>query len=208
MMRGDEKASDMDNDRWCILRTAGPRTLLLWRSLVDAGIDAWTPVFVERRRAPRSKVVKETDTAGMPTFVFVRQQHRADLARLLLPHALNPHPPFSLFRYFGKVVTIRDRELHRLREIETERDRRAKARQASERKRLKLHAEPFEAGDRVRLETGMFGGLDAVIEASDGRHTMVVFGAKLRVEIETLQLREQMVNDGEPEPGAASLTDA
>jgi hypothetical protein len=196
---------------WCILRTAGPRTLPLARSLADAGFEAWTPIFVERRRKPRSKAITETDTAGMPTFVFVPDRYRADLLRLLLPHAPNPHPPFSLFRYYGAVVTIEDRELHRLRSIEADRKLKSDERLRRATRRLKQHGEPFGQGETVRFATGALAGISAMVEESDGRRTRVtlhLFGRISQVEVETSQLRGELLSSAQPEQGAASHMDA
>ena len=184
--------------RWCILRTAGPRTLPLARSLADAGFEAWTPIFVERRRRPRSKVLTETDTAGMPTFVFVPDRYRADLMRLLLPHAPNPHPAFSIFRYAGGDVTVADRELERLREIEAEQRRRSDERVKRATQRLKRRGLPFDEGQTVRITAGAFAGFTAVVDTSDERRTRLtfhLFGRVSQIETGTSQLRNELLSD-------------
>lgn len=183
--------------RWCILRTAGPRTLPLARSLVEAGLDAWTPIFVERRRTPRSKVMKETETAAMPTFVFVADRHYADLARLLLPHAPSPHPPFSIFRYCGDVVRVEDAELGRLREIEADRRRKSDERINRAARRVKRRGEPFDGGDTIKIASGPFAGFTAVVEDSDDRRTRLtfhLFGRISHVEVGTSQLRSDLLS--------------
>lgn len=206
MVRGIGRRNGMGND-WCILRTAGPRTLPLARSLAAAGLEAWTPVFTQRRRKPRSKAMVETETAGMPTFVFVPDRHRPYLSSLLLPHAPNPHPPFSLFRYYGSVVTIEDRELHRLRDLEQDDKRKADDRARRATRRERQHGEPFTPGEAVRFSTGALAGISASVEASDGRRTRVtlhLFGRLSQVEVETSQLRGELVSSTKPEQGAAS----
>jgi hypothetical protein len=96
--------------RWCILRTSGGRTLALARSLSDAGLDVWTPVQSLTKRRGRTRERVAYDAPIMPTFVFARAQHLADLERIReLP--AGTHPGFSIFRYLGRIPLISDLEV-------------------------------------------------------------------------------------------------
>lgn len=169
-----------DAAAWCILRTNGGRTLPLAQSLAAAGIEAWTPTRAEKRRAARSKAVKQIDVPIMPTFVFVRAVHIVELRRCLsLPS--NPHPPFSLFRHGGRIPLISDRSLESLRS--EERREKPKALRAT-----------FPIHSRVRLpESILFGGMSGVVQESNGKVTLVCFGGRLSVKIDTFLLRDDGV---------------
>nr|WP_317892391.1 hypothetical protein [uncultured Sphingomonas sp.] len=194
-MMADERPimEDAEAARWCILRTHGGRTLALAKSLADAGIAAWTPVEQIRRRIPRSKTKEQVFRAVpyMPTYVFAPDSDLGELRRL--EAALNnPHPGFSIFRHCGATVRVSDAEVQRLRRMEDESQRRM-------RQSLKERAEPLPPGTTVALG-GAFAGLAGIVEESDGRHTLLLFGTALRVTIETSTLRQDGVAEA---PSAA-----
>ena len=60
------------NDQWCILRMAGPRTLTVTASLVDAGFDVWTPTKAISKRRPRSNERREIIVPVLPSYAFAR----------------------------------------------------------------------------------------------------------------------------------------
>ncbi|HCB75295.1 MAG TPA: hypothetical protein DEP91_03855 [Sphingomonas bacterium] len=173
-------------DRWSILRTAGARTLLLAQALNDAGMETYTPTVLSRHRAPRRRAKVETLVAGMPTFVFVRSTFVPDLEWLLRPEITSPLPPFSFFRYYGRRVEVRDTEIAKV--------RRQEAAQIERVSGVKQRAAAFGVGETIMLTGGSFAGLPGIVRQSDGRHTLVVFGNALEVQIGTSQLREQTVN--------------
>jgi transcription antitermination factor NusG len=175
-----------DTSRWGILRTAGPRTLPLARSLQDAGIEAWTPSETVRRRVPRSKVSRQTEVAFTPTYVFVRAPYLARLAATLVS-GINPHPPFSIFRYYGETVFVSDAAIDGLREVQAASEKRTALR--TQHQRSKKHGMPFDAGQSIEVTTGPFTGLPGIVQESDGRQTLVLFGGNLRIKIETSILR-------------------
>lgn len=170
-------------DRWCILRTNGGRTLVLAKSLVSSGIEAWTPTRTDVQRVPRTKGVREREVPIMPTFVFVRARHIDELRRCRsLPNS--PHPPFSLFRYAGGIPLIADREISSVREME---DRGREARRLAQqrdadaaRRRVRRH---IAAGTSVTVEDAGFSGLSGIVEESDGRFALVCFGGAMRVKV-------------------------
>lgn len=191
MDRGSGGRSDMD-DRWCILRTGGARTLPLAAALAAAGFEAWTPSEMVKRRVCRSRKAKEAQPAAiMPTFVFVRARHLPDLHHILrLPS--NPYPAFSLFRYLGDVVRVRDSEVERLRVVE----RRALPR---------AQRPTYQPGAGVRLAEGPYAGMSGVIQSSNGRRTMIAFGGWMTIEIETSTLPPDAVEQMKPITGTAAL---
>lgn len=190
--------------RWCILRTHGGRTLPLARSLADAGICAWTPVEHIRRRIPRSKE-KEREfrpVPYLPTYVFAPAADLGELRRLEAAEE-SGHPAFSIFRHCGASVLVPDAEVAALRQRETESARRMEqsvAAQERHGRRQRERAEPYAQGAPVSVEQGAFAGLSGIVEESDGRHTLVLFGTSLRVTIETSTLRG---NDVAEPPSAA-----
>jgi transcription antitermination factor NusG len=182
---------------WCILRTHGGRTMPLARSLAEAGILAWTPVEHVRRRIPRSKE-KEREfrpVPFLPTYVFAPWDDRSALQRLEAA-AESEHPAFSIFRHRGATVRVTEVELAALRRREAESLRRMEQSvEAQERhgQRMKARGQPLPRGAAVEIGEGAFAGLSGIVEESDGRHTLVLFGTHLRVTIETSTLRGNAV---------------
>lgn len=174
---------------WCILRTSGARTLPLAKSLGDEGFEVWTPIEVQSRRLPRSKIKVERDAPIMPTFVFVRATRLRDIFRILsLPRS--PHPSFSIFRHMGRIPIIADHEIESLR---------------SEEKRAapKARRRVFAAGERVRVPEGSFGGMSGAVVEGNGKFTIVCFGRK-EVKIATWLLRTDLVQAERPQLDAAA----
>ncbi len=160
--------SKLGND-WCILRTAGQRTLAVAASLAAAGFDVWTPAQTAIRRKGRARERVEYQAAVMPTFVFVRADRVADLLTIIaLP--VSPHPQFSLFRYMGRVPLIGDAEIAGARQVE----------ERSKRAALMGQRKAFVAGDRVRVSDGPGAGLcGSVVKDGDGKFVMVAFGGAM-----------------------------
>ncbi|GGE75045.1 transcription termination/antitermination protein NusG [Sphingomonas prati] len=173
---------------WCILRTSGPRTLPLTRSLAAAGIEAWTPTTTRLIRIPRSRAKRERDFPIMPTFVFVRARHLAELRRCLsLPS--NPHPAFSIFRHTGRIPLIADGEIGSVRAIEEQGQQerqRARDREADATRRAKRYH--VAVGSEVQMPDGGFAGLTGIVEGGDGKFALVCFGGKMRVKVASFLL--------------------
>lgn len=158
MLRGEQ-------DDWCILTTAGTRTLALARSLAAAGIEAWTPQRTEHRtgRGKKRKEVVQIDVAITPTFVFVRAKHLPELFRIRdLP--VSPHPAFRMLRHRDRVPVIRDSSLAALRAAE---ERFAVSALKAVRRRI-------APGTAVHLKKGAWAGLTGVVEGSTDRDAKVV----------------------------------
>lgn len=163
---------------WCILRTNGRRTLRLAQSLIDAGIEAWTPRAVQKRRLSRVHMgVREVEQPIMPSFVFARARYLPDLVSILgLPN--NPHPSFTIFQHAGRAPVIADGEIAILRAVEErgKRDRRRAQRPA------------IEVGASVSPTEGAFAGLHGVVEMVKGKIAVVRFSDTFALKVETWML--------------------
>lgn len=176
--------------RWFAVRTAGPRTINLARSLAEAGHEAWTPVRVTRRRLSRSKVRVEREGAMLPTFVFVRADALRDLLTCLSMPS-NPHPAFSIFRHNGNIALFDGGSLSTMRLNED------KERERIERERLadlrREHRREFTPGTAVRVPTGGFAGMTGVVQEGDDRFALVSFGGRMNVKIATFLLSDDLI---------------
>lgn len=175
--------------KWCILRTSPGRTLPLFRSLVEAGMDAWTPVEVLKRRRPRSKITLEIDAPILPTFVFAPASHLQDLMRLAAAPT-GPHPAFSVFRHLDRVPLIEAGQIEGIR-AEEQRGRR-KAQQAQRR--------TFAPGQGVSVPEGPFAGMSGIVQEGDGKFALVAFG-DFKVKIATFLLEAEALEQTQPIPG-------
>lgn len=165
---------------WCILRTAGARTLPLARSLAAAGVEAWTPSATISKRRARSKTLIDVEAPILPTFVFARACHlRALLSDAASP--VNPHPPFSVFRYSGKFPLIAEAEIEGLRREE----------QRGQIRKLRTQRKVFARDASVRVPDGPFAGMSGVVSECDGKYAVVAFGGGMRVKIATFLLEAE-----------------
>lgn len=178
------------HNRWCILRTGSVSTLPLAKSLTDAGYEVWTPLEIHERRSPKTRKREEVTAALMPSFVFARSLHLADLIDLSRSPTLNyqvwdkeqrrmvtkGHPVFRLFRSDGGYPTVSDRELQPLRIAE-------------KRTAPKPAGKVFNTGDRIKLTEGGFAGLSGIVERTQGAFALVAFpGFNIPVKIATWML--------------------
>lgn len=174
-------------NEWCILRTSGPRTLTLAKSLREVGIDAWAPEEVNDRRVPRSHKRVERTQAIVPSFVFAASRDLVNLIGIAavqeIPGAPARHPPFTVMRFNGNYPLITDGSLDPLRRIEHSRKSR---RALKERKHRQ-----FEAGSSVRTKEGPFEGMTGIVEDGAAGFTMVCFpGFSISIKIATWLLAE------------------
>ena len=205
---------DRTTSRWCILRTSGGKTLALAASLTVAGVEAWTPKRTFKRPMPGKRPDQhgrrpmiEIDAPILPTFVFARAVHvdrlmglAADPASLL--------PAFSVFTHAGRAPEVGDHAVAGLRQAERDAEEAIQAiRDADTREeKRKLRAEAlstdrarrkamraqrldFAAGEVVTVaDMPALGGMDGVVERSDGRSAVVMFGGLLNMTIEAWRL--------------------
>lgn len=169
-------------DGWCILRTAGPRTLAMVKWLTAAGLDVWTPSQTISVRRPRSKERIEREAPIMPTFAFARSHHIPELQRIMRSPV--SHPQFSIFQHDGGFPIIGDRDIASLRAAED----RAKV------SVLKKQRHVFPIGQNVTVPESSFAGMTGVVEQGDGKFALVCFGGSFRVKIATFLLRTDEVH--------------
>ncbi|TZG24880.1 hypothetical protein [Sphingomonas montanisoli] len=192
-MKTIEQGNGQAARRWCILRTAGARTLLLQEALASAGIEAWTPRLVVTRRRARTRVPYEVAQPIAPTFVFVRAVHKPELIRAL-SLGVNPYPAFSFFRHEGRIPEIADGEIAGLR-VEEERHRIV---------RLKKQPHSVKRGQHIRLQQGPYSGLSGVVTDERGRFVAIDLGGSMRVRVASWLLNSNDVDDAQPFTGAAA----
>lgn len=192
---------------WCILRTSGPRTLPLVRSLRDVGIAAWTPTGVTKRSAGRGRKPAERQYPIAPTFVFAPAGDVVQLAYAAVD-PLSRHPPFSLFRQANRVPLIGEIELDGYRDAEADaaaelakvresedRERRRIERAAQQRtasarrKALRSVTREFKPGTRVEVvDYPAMAGMRGEVIRGKGTSALVSFGGSLVMTIEAWQL--------------------
>lgn len=155
-------------DAWLVLRCSGPSTLPLARSLSESGLEVWTPTETSTRRVPRANVKRRLTVALLPSYVFARATHLAELLSL----ASNPtgaHKGFSVWHTADKVPLIADASLEPLRTVE--------------RKRTPMQRQ-LTPGEKVRLRDGGFEGLTGQIEGIRGQYAMVAIpGFRMPIKI-------------------------
>jgi hypothetical protein len=167
--------------RWCILTTAGPRTLPLARALAAAGIAAWTPARMQRKvgRGKQRDQVVQVETAITPTFVFVAAEHLADLLRIrALP--VSPYPPFRLMRHGDRIPLVNNAGLASLRAAE----------KRFAQSLLKTTRRKVAIGTAVRLNKGAFAGMTGVVEGGTHKEARVNFGSGFVVLIASYLIEE------------------
>jgi transcription antitermination factor NusG len=159
---------------WIILTCSNAKTLDLARSLTEAGFDAWSPVETIKLQPRHGKKREDIVRPLMPSFVFAKAMHLAELLALSHSPTLNyriwdsalkrmvtrGHPYFKLFRPFGEIRMVSDSELDHLRKLE-------------KRRRPKGKAPVFAKGDVVKITEGGFAGLSGIVEETRGGYTTV-----------------------------------
>lgn len=176
--------------RWCILITAGPRTLPLAKSLAGAGMTAWTPSRMQRkvgRGKQRDKQV-QVELPITPTFVFVAAEHLAEILRIrALP--VSPYPAFRVLRHGDRIPLVSNAGLASLRAAE---DRFAQS-------LLKTTRRSVPIGATVRLSKGAFAGMTGIVEGGTDKEARVNFGHGFIVSIASYLLGTDVVQ-AKPQP--------
>jgi hypothetical protein len=180
--------TDQAGTDWFILRTSGRSTLLLAKTLKQDGFDVWTPARTQIIRVPRMNVRREVTLPLLPSFLFAKTRHLADLLELSnlieKPRRITQdgearyHRDFSVFHYFDKIPMIADRHLEPLR---------LKEQQLIPRR----DAPEFRNGANVRVNSGAFEGLKGRVERCKSGYALVIFtDFKRPVKIPTWLLKE------------------
>lgn len=161
---------------WIILRTRGAYTLSLCQSLAWASIEAWSPAETIINRNGESRSRRKRRIPVMPSFVFARAEHKAEL-QAIKEALTSPHPEFwFMHRRSGGIAEIDDCELDPLRVVEQSAKPREEVRQ-------------WKNGERVRYPAAGFEGLVGVVEGRKGKLTLVCFaGLPAQAQIEPSRL--------------------
>ena len=186
-------------DGWCILRTGGPRTVPLAKSLADAGFEAWTPIQVQFREKTRRKPAEERAMPILPTFVFARAKHLSELNRLTRSD-VHWHPAFSVFRYQGVPPIISDERIGGLREAEAAALKIADARRRSDAGKALKDAKDqlrraLPKGKSIDMPTGPFAGFTGVVESSTRKEAWVVLPGGFRLKIDTWLVAQDVAKE-------------
>jgi transcription antitermination factor NusG len=191
----------LDLGSWCVLRMASADTLRVFRSLVGAGFEVWTPIERRTKRMPRTRAEFDKEAALLPSYIFARVAHVTELASLsAVPN--REHPPFSMFRYQGGIPLISDDQLDTLR---AEEDRVMRVFEKSKRRGKK--GAKLGKGSEVRMIDGPFAGMSGIVEDHQGQFTLVdmaIFGKTMSIKISSLLLAENMARDDLPSLGLAA----
>lgn len=183
--RGDREAHSPNG--WCILRMAGPRTLLVEEALLDAGVDAWTPRQLLSKRGPRRQGIRDVTVPMLATFAFAPWDSLPYLLDCLaMPN--NPHPPFSVLRFNGKFPRITDAALAKLREAELD-------------AKLALSASKhpkFISGSQVAVKDGAWFGMSGIVETIEGKYALVDMGGRYLAKIDTFLLESDVLQNARP----------
>jgi transcription antitermination factor NusG len=174
---------------WCILRTAGRSTARLVKSLTEDGFDVWTPMETRAIPNPRAKGKRKVRTPIIPSYVFARAEHLADLLELaqtpLQPRdGRRVHVAFRVVHGVTTIPIIADHHFAELRAIERIRT----PIERPEKPGLVRAERPMPVGAAVQVDGGSFGGMQGTVERSDCGYTVVSFGG-WRVTIPTSNLR-------------------
>lgn len=157
---------------WLILRVASRHTMSLAKSLSQDGYDVWTPIQVQRVRVPRVNARRIVTEPLLKGFVFARCAHKADLARM--SHVPGRYASFTVVQEFGEIAEIRDHELDGLRWIEGRVNVTAKKTDRT-----------IPEGVKVKVGSGLFGGMTGVVRRSKRGLTLVCFNDRYSAEIPT-----------------------
>jgi len=203
--------------RWCILRTGGPKTIAVAEALTAAGFTVWTPVKTIRRvlfkgRPTERKI--EQQVPILPTFIFAlaSQLPAIAAAREKPDSAL---PAFSIFRHAGRIPLLAGADVAGLRAEEEwqaeqhrawlEAEDRAAAKRAraeamrterDRRKMLRREIRDIPTGTRVGVkEMPAFASMQGVVTSSDGKSAKVAFGGALEMTIDAWRLTAFDIDD-------------
>jgi hypothetical protein len=210
----------VEMDRWCILRTAGQHTLALAKSLTEAGLEAWAPARMHRRRRPRSDKYRDMLIPAFSGYVFARFHDLAEL--LLAQHAeLSPHPAFTVLQSGQFYSWISDPQLDGLREAEArlaeewnqfvdeeEQARLERIRKKKRRKPQRGRANPrrsYVLGQTVRVVDPAFTGLTAeIVELKRNGQVAIVIGEAMKITVDACDVEVVQLSEASPERDKAA----
>lgn len=203
--------------RWCILRTSGPKTVAVAEALTAAGFMVWTPVKTIRRVLSKGRPTErkvEQQVPILPTFIFALAFELPAIAsaREEPDSAL---PAFSIFRHAGRIPLVAGADVAGLRAEEEwhaeqhrawlEAEDRAAARRVraeamrterDRRKMLRRERRDIPVDTKVGVkEMPAFDGIVGVVTSSDGKSAKVTFGGTLEWTVEAWRLNPFDIDD-------------
>lgn len=143
---------------WMVLRCSNGKTLALVNALNELGIQCWTPMWVRKRRFPRSNQYRPVLLPCLPSFVFVAEP---DVKQACAASQACGVPGFSVMSSYGTIVRIPDHALESLRRIS--------------------HVTPQkqeeivwpEIGSTQKIISGAFQGMEGKVVGRSNRHCLV-----------------------------------
>lgn len=113
----NEAEDRIQNDwrgKWLVLRCANGNTLKLVGAMTGIGLRCWTPMWLRKRRYPRSNSFRNMLLPCLPSFAFLAEQ---DAVRAIDAAHASGVPGFSIMKSYGVLVRIEDGQLESLRKI-------------------------------------------------------------------------------------------
>jgi hypothetical protein len=153
---------------WLVMRCSNKNTLALVRAMAENGVRAWTPLWVRKRRLPRSSEFQRILLPCLPSFVFLAED---DIGIALASAKACLTPGFSVMNSYGVLVRIKDNDLLSLREISDS----------------SLSVNPVhwpKTGSHQKVISGAFQGLLGQVVGRSKRHCLVDipgFGSALKI---------------------------
>lgn len=154
---GDKIRSDWAGV-WLVMRCSNADTMPLVLALADIDVQAWTPLWLRRRRYPRSSCTRKVVLPCLPSFAFLAEP---DIDKALDAAERYGVPGFSLMDNYGVLVRIADHELESLRKV------------ADMNPRASNPVKWPAVGERQRITAGAFQGLSGVVVGHTKRHCLV-----------------------------------
>lgn len=153
------------SDRWLVLRCGTNATLKLVDALKSSGVDAWSPIRVVVRRAPRRLFKIKVEISTLPTFVFMPY---SEMDKVLLLRQRCALPSFSFMKLMGIIVTVHKDELEFMQKVSWN----------------NVKAKPIPIGSSVRFRSGSFAGIEGrVTDGDDKDCTVQLKGSDMIVKV-------------------------
>jgi hypothetical protein len=160
--------SDWDGN-WLVMRCSNQNTLPLVAAMFAIHVRAWTPLWLRKRRFPRSNNTRQVVLPCLPSFVFLAE---ADVTVALKACEEQGVPGFSLMNSYGVLVRIKDKDLESLREV------------ADMNPRNQNPVAWPQIGKRQQVISGAFQGLTGMVMGRSRRHCLLDiegFGSYLKI---------------------------
>jgi hypothetical protein len=144
--------------KWLVLRCSNGNTLRLVAAMTGIGLRCWTPMWLRRRRYPRSNNSQSMLLPCLPSFAFLAE---VDAVRALDAAEASGVPGFSLMKSYGVLVRIKDADLESLREA------------ADLNPRKENPVVWPDVGCEQKIISGAFQGLTCKVVGKTNRHCLV-----------------------------------